>query len=68
MSRKGKNRGEAPEPYLVQYAERLERAEQMLGYEFSDRELLLLALTHPSASEGNRNTALGSYERLEFLG
>ncbi|MDR1088589.1 MAG: ribonuclease III [Coriobacteriales bacterium] len=52
----------------MQYAERLTRAEQMLDYEFRDRELLLLALTHPSASEGNRQSAMGSYERLEFLG
>ena len=46
--------------------ERLDKAEEILGHAFKDRSLLLLALTHPSASEGN--SAVGSYERLEFLG
>ncbi|NTU70353.1 MAG: ribonuclease III [Coriobacteriia bacterium] len=40
-------------------------AEQILGRRFADRELLRLALTHPSAAE---NGAEGFYERLEFLG
>lgn len=51
---------------VSQYEERLTKAEQALEYSFNDRSLLLLALTHPSASEGS--TAEGSYERLEFLG
>lgn len=46
--------------------ERVERAEQILGYQFQDRELALRALTHPSAVE--RHAVQDSYERLEFLG
>lgn len=49
-----------------QQAKRLRRAEGILGYTFEDKRLLRLALTHPSASEGN--SAEHSYERLEFLG
>ncbi len=41
------------------------RAEDILGRTFADRELLRLALTHPSAVE---NGVEGFYERLEFLG
>lgn len=40
---------------------KIARLQRALGYEFSDRDLLTLALTHRSA--GNRNN-----ERLEFLG
>lgn len=42
----------------------LARLEERIGYAFSDRARLVLALTHVSAS-GKR---LGSYQRLEFLG
>jgi len=49
-----------------QYADRLDKTERLLDYRFEDKGLLLLALTHPSASEGNGTS--GSYERLEFLG
>lgn len=51
---------------LVRYSEKLDKAEEILKYTFKNRTLLLLALTHPSASEGI--SAEGSYERLEFLG
>lgn len=51
---------------VVQYANKLDAAEHIIGYTFKDRSLLLLALTHPSASEGS--SICGSYERLEFLG
>ena len=44
---------------------RLERAEELLGHQFSDRSLLQQALTHASATEGNPED---DYERLEFLG
>ncbi len=44
----------------------LDAAEDILGYRFSDRSLLLQALTHPSAI-GDECEIL-SYERLEFLG
>lgn len=51
---------------VERYAEKLENTEQILRYRFRDRSVLLLAITHPSASEGN--AAASSYERLEFLG
>lgn len=41
--------------------EELYAVEERLGYEFSDRSLLLTALTHPSLGPKN-------YQRLEFLG
>jgi len=41
-------------------------AEKILGRTFKDRELLRLAITHPSAVENG--SAEGFYERLEFLG
>lgn len=47
-------------------SDKLARAEQICGHEFSDRVLLRSALTHPSAVEGEPVDA--SYERLEFLG
>lgn len=43
--------------------------QELIGYSFSDRNLLLLALTHKSSL--NRNESHGPcshYERLEFLG
>lgn len=41
-------------------------AEDVLGYEFNDKQLLVKALTHPSAVEELRLEL--SYERMEFLG
>lgn len=49
-----------------EHTEKLDKAEKILGHEFSDRSLLLTALTHPSATEGH--SISDSYERLEFLG
>lgn len=49
-----------------EHTEKLDKAEKILGHEFSDRSLLLTALTHPSAAEGH--SISDSYERLEFLG
>lgn len=49
-----------------EHTEKLDKAEKILGHEFSDRSLLLTALTHPSAAEGHSTS--DSYERLEFLG
>lgn len=66
MTRQSQVRAAEPVPRVNRYAEHLNKAEQILGYTFKDRELLLLALTHPSAAEGS--TAEKSYERLEFLG
>ncbi len=45
---------------------KLDIAQEVLGYRFSDENLLLSAITHPSAVEGKPVTC--SYERLEFLG
>ena len=43
-----------------------EAAEAIIGHHFEDRQLLLSAITHPSANEGR--SVRYSYERLEFLG
>ena len=45
---------------------KLKRAQEIVGYSFSDEDLLLSAITHPSATEGK--PIKFSYERLEFLG
>ena len=50
----------------LEHTEKLNRAEEILEYTFSNRSLLLAALTHPSAAEGH--SISDSYERLEFLG
>ncbi|MDR1713378.1 MAG: ribonuclease III [Coriobacteriales bacterium] len=47
-------------------AERVRRVEEILGYSFTDKNLLIQAITHPSAAEDN--PIAQSYERLEFLG
>jgi ribonuclease-3 len=47
-------------------ADRLQRAEEIVGHVFSDRALLRSALTHPSAVESKDPSSY--YERLEFLG
>jgi ribonuclease-3 len=44
----------------------IQRAEEIIGYNFKDKDLLIQALTHPSAIE--EDPIGGSYERLEFLG
>ncbi len=46
--------------------QKLTRAQEICGHEFSDKSLLQSAITHPSAVEGQPVSA--SYERLEFLG
>lgn len=46
--------------------ERLAQAQEIIGHEFSDPGLLVLALTHPSFSDEPH--AIHDYERLEFLG
>lgn len=45
----------------------LERLEAALGHSFADRDLLHLALTHPSVERPARRHG-GDYDRLEFLG
>lgn len=42
--------------------------EEKLGYSFSDKELLLEALTHSSYTNEMRINKRSHYERLEFLG
>jgi ribonuclease-3 len=56
----------AAKPSGIGYADKLDRAERILGYEFNDKELLRAALTHPSALD--RPDTMHDYERLEFLG
>lgn len=46
--------------------EKLDKAQAILGYSFKQEQLLLCAITHPSATEGQ--SIKYSYERLEFLG
>jgi ribonuclease-3 len=45
---------------------KLARAQEIIGYQFENEQLLLSAITHPSATEGR--PVKYSYERLEFLG
>ena len=45
--------------------ERVNAVERLTGHDFSDKKLVELALTHPSAVE---HEPLLSYQRLEFLG
>jgi ribonuclease III len=52
---------------VVAEADRLERAEQLVGYRFRDRRHLLAALTH-SSFRNERKTDTPDNERLEFVG
>ena len=54
----------APSPPTPPADDKLERCEEVLGYRFTDRELLRTCLTHSSVAR----TRLASNERLEFLG
>ena len=45
---------------------KFEDAERIIGHHFNNEQLLLSAITHPSANEGR--SVRYSYERLEFLG
>lgn len=51
---------------LAEYAGKIARAENIIGYTFRDKLLLGAALTHPSAID--RQSIVHDYERLEFLG
>ncbi len=46
--------------------QKLKKAENVIGYHFDQKILLLNAITHPSAATGDLISY--SYERLEFLG
>lgn len=58
--------GKINEQVLVDHADKIARAEKILGYGFKDKPLLGAALTHPSALDKQKK--LHDYERLEFLG
>lgn len=47
---------------------RLEELEKTIGYEFKDRSLLELAMTHSSYSNDLKKGKMNNNERLEFLG
>ena len=47
---------------------KLKALEARIGYEFKNRNLLILALTHSSYANEKKLGKLGSNERLEFLG
>ena len=46
--------------------EKYNKAQSIIEHEFNNEQLLLSAITHPSAAEGK--SVRYSYERLEFLG
>ena len=52
--------------YSEEQSQKLALAQKILGYEFKNSDILLAAITHPSATEGK--PVKFSYERLEFLG
>ena len=45
---------------------KFDEAQRIIGHQFENEQLLLSAITHPSANEGR--SVRYSYERLEFLG
>ena len=57
---------EEAEELTDEQREKLDRAQDIVGYHFLNEQLLLSAITHPSATEGK--SVKYSYERLEFLG
>ena len=57
---------DAPLKISAQSLKRITRLETTIGYDFKDKELALLALTHSSYGDGRKKTA--NNEQLEFLG
>lgn len=53
--------------YLDKYSNKLSKLEEILGYKFKDRSLLLTALTHSSFVSQEKGD-IKDYEVLEFLG
>lgn len=49
-------------------AERINELEKVIGYTYKDKKNLMLAMTHSSFANENRDVVLESNERLEFLG
>jgi ribonuclease-3 len=54
------------EPLNRDIEKRIELAEHIVGHDFADKDLILSAITHPSAIEDGH--VEHTYERLEFLG
>lgn len=54
--------------FVLDNMELLKNLETVIHYSFSDKKMLLLALTHSSFANEKRNLKLVSNERLEFLG
>lgn len=52
--------------YSEEQRTKLSLVQKIIGYKFNDEDLILSAITHPSATEGR--SVKYSYERLEFLG
>ena len=48
--------------------EKIEKFEALIGYQYKNKELLSLALTHSSYSNEKNRSKLSNNERLEFLG
>ncbi|MBR2500647.1 MAG: ribonuclease III [Clostridia bacterium] len=48
--------------------DKLKELEEIIGYKFIDKELLITALTHSSFANEKRSKSLVCNERLEFLG
>ena len=46
----------------------LGKLEEILGYKFNNKDLLLQALTHSSYANESANHSMQDNERLEFLG
>jgi ribonuclease-3 len=46
----------------------IEKLEQLLEHTFSNRDLLVQAVTHPSSHHESADNIGGDYQRLEFLG
>lgn len=57
---------EEPLDLTDEQLQKIDAAQEILGYDFKHKRLLLSAITHPSATEGQ--SVKYSYERLEFLG
>ncbi|WP_350454514.1 ribonuclease III [Slackia heliotrinireducens] len=52
--------------HTAEQEQKIQRAQEIIGTQFGNTDILLHAITHPSATEGKPVKL--SYERLEFLG
>lgn len=53
---------------MMNHMEKLKELEQKIGYEFQDKKLLELAITHSSYANDLKKGKMNNNERLEFLG